>query len=76
MSTAEIKIELFRQIDKLDENSLIKFYNYFLKNIKKKDSDFWNELSEEQQVDINSGLDDLSKGKKKDFLGNTKKINI
>jgi hypothetical protein len=68
MSTAEIKIELFRQIDKLDESSLIKFYNYFVKNIKRKNTDFWNELSAEQQEDINSGLEDLNKGKKKDFF--------
>ena len=68
MNTAEIKIELFRQIDKLDELSLLKFYKYFSKNIKNKNTDFWNELSEEQQADINEGLDDLNKGKKKDFF--------
>jgi hypothetical protein len=67
MSTSEIKIELFRLIDKLDEDSLIKFYNYFIKNKTKKNTDFWNELSETQQEDINKGLDDLNKGKKKDF---------
>lgn len=67
MSTAEIKIELFRQIDQLDENSLKKIYNYLIKNFKTKNSDFWEELSESQKSDIHTGLEDLKKGRKKDF---------
>ena len=29
--------------------------------------DFWNELNDFQKKDIEAGLEDLSKGKKKDF---------
>lgn len=67
MSTAEIKMELFRQIDRLDENNLIKIYNYLLKNLKPKKHDFWEKLSELQKADINAGLEDLKMGRKKDF---------
>jgi len=67
MSTAEIKIELFRKIDTLDENSLQKLYNFLVNNIKSKGNDFWDDLSDIQKSDIFSGLEDLKNGKKKNF---------
>ena len=67
MSTAEMKMELFRQIDQLDESNLKKIYNYLVKNFKIKNNDFWEELSELQKSDINVGLEDLKYGRKKDF---------
>jgi hypothetical protein len=67
MSTSEIKIELFRQIDQLDETSLKKIYSYLVRNFKTKTTDFWDDLTDEQKADINAGLSDLKKGKKKNF---------
>jgi hypothetical protein len=66
MNTAQLKIELFRKIDTLEENKLVKLYKFLIKKrIKKKD--FWNTLNDAQIEDIEIGLTDIEKGKKKDF---------
>ena len=51
MNTAQIKLELFRQIDNLEENKLSQLYNYLVKKTNKS-VDFWNELSTAQQADV------------------------
>ncbi len=66
MNTSEIKLELFRKIDMLEESRLVELYNFLVKKTPNK-QDFWKELSEAQKTDIEAGLTDLSKGKKKDF---------
>jgi predicted transcriptional regulator len=66
MNTAQLKIELFRKIDTLEENKLVELYKFLIKkSIKKKD--FWNTLNDAQIEDIEAGLNDIEKGKKKDF---------
>jgi hypothetical protein len=67
MSTSEIKIELFRFIDKLNERRLVQLYNYFVGKKASKDDDFWELLSDWEKEDIDAGLKDLKNGKKKDF---------
>jgi hypothetical protein len=67
MSTSEIKIELFRYIDKLNEHKLALLYNYFIGSKVSKVDDFWDLLSDWEKEDINAGLDDLKNGKKKEF---------
>lgn len=66
MTIAQLKLELFREIDNLDNRKLKQLYNYLVSK-SKQNSDFWNELSAAQKADIESGLKDLEKGKKKNF---------
>ena len=67
MDTSNIKLELFRIIDKLDDNRLTEIYDYINKIGSRKDHDFWNDLSEEEKADIEAGIKDLNDDKKKDF---------
>jgi hypothetical protein len=68
MQISEIKLELFRYIDNLENNKLQQIYKYLISdrtdNI---ESDFWLSLNEWQKNDINSGISDLEEGRKKSF---------
>lgn len=64
MTASQIKIELFREIDNLDKSTLNNLYNFLVKSHR---SDFWKDLNEWQKADIEAGLNDLKKGKRKDF---------
>jgi len=66
MNTAQIKLELFRKIDNLEQNKLAQLYNYLVKKTNKS-VDFWNELSVEEKSDIEKGINDLNNGRKKNF---------
>ncbi len=66
MTIAQLKLELFREIDNLDNRKLKQLYNYLVSK-SKQSSDFWNELSASQKADIEEGIKDLEKGKKKNF---------
>lgn len=66
MNTAQIKLELFRKIDNLEQSKLLQLYNYLVKNTNKS-VDFWNKLSAAQKDDIQAGIDDLDNGRKKNF---------
>ena len=66
MNTSQIKIELFRKIDILEDSKLVELYNFLVKKSTTK-KDFWKELNQDQVADIEAGLADLEKGKKKDF---------
>jgi hypothetical protein len=66
MNTAQIKLALFREIDGLEQNKLSQLYNYLVKKTNKS-ADFWNELSAAQEADVEAGIADLNKGKKKNF---------
>ena len=68
METAQIKLELFRYIDKLNENKLIQLYDFLVQETDNKKKDFWLMLTEWQRNDIELGIQDLEKGKKKDFF--------
>jgi hypothetical protein len=63
MSTAELKLDLFRKLDSLSPDKLKKAYgllsNFLNKNNK---SDFWDELSEAEKKAINEGLKQLDSG--------------
>jgi len=63
MSTAEIKLDLFRKLDGLSEDKLKELYGYVLNFITKSSSyDFWDELSESEQNLVNEGIADLDNG--------------
>lgn len=66
MNTSQIKLELFRKIDMLEESTLVELYNFLIKKSSSKE-DFWNVLNNAQKDDIETGLADLAKGNKKDF---------
>jgi len=67
MSTSELKIELFRYIDNLNDRKLVQLYNYFVVSKASKVDDFWDLLSDWEKEDINAGIEDLKNGKKKEF---------
>ena len=66
MNTAQVKLELFRTIDNLEQNKLSQLYNYLVKDANKP-VDFWDDLNAAQKADIQSGINDLNRGKKKNF---------
>ncbi len=66
MNIAQLKIELFRKIDTLEENKLVELYKFLINKGGKK-KDFWITLNDAQIEDIEVGLNDIEKGKKKDF---------
>ena len=66
MNSAQIKLELFRKIDSLEQSKLSQLYNYLVKQTSKS-IDFWDELSLVQRRDIEKGIDDLNNGRKKNF---------
>ena len=63
MNSAEIKIELFRKLDGLKDQSLKEAYGLLLNHINgNKDLNDWDNLSQEQQKAIKLGLKQLDKG--------------
>jgi len=64
MSTEEIKLQIFRQIDALDASKLKEFYGVMLNFINsKKEDDAWGELSEDEQKGIHEAINELNIGK-------------
>jgi len=63
MSTAELKLEMFRKLDGLSPDKLKKAYG-LLTNFLNKNSKvgFWDELSEAEKSAINEGLKQLDSG--------------
>ncbi len=65
MQISEVKLELFRYIDKLEKNKLFQIYQHLI--LENSETDFWDTLNDWQKKDIEAGLDDLKKGKKRKF---------
>ncbi|MEI6751618.1 MAG: hypothetical protein WCK78_00480 [Paludibacter sp.] len=64
MSTEEIKLQIFRQVDALDGSKLKEFYGLMLNFINsKKDDDAWGEFSEADQKGIHEAINELNAGK-------------
>ncbi|TRX70534.1 hypothetical protein [Carboxylicivirga sp. M1479] len=63
MNTAELKLKLFRHIDKLDSTMLEEVYglisNYTKQHV---NSEQWDELSEIQKKGIYKAIDELNNG--------------
>ena len=60
MSTAELKIRLFRQIDSLEKSKLEGLYGVFINYINEKNNlTDWSKLPEEQKQGILQALDEL-----------------
>ncbi len=63
MSTAEVKLQIFRLIDKTNDVSVLKQVSAFLsKATSKKEVDWYDELSDEQKESIEIGLAQSKRG--------------
>lgn len=61
MSTAEIKLKLFREIDLLDESKLREVYGLLFNFLNKEnDTEEWNALSLVQQTGLLNAIDELN----------------
>ncbi len=60
MSTSELKYNLFKIIDSINDAKALKDIYSFI--TKKSDSDFWNALSSEQKEEIAAALKELDEG--------------
>ena len=68
MHIPEVKLELFRYIDNLENSKLLQIYEHLIKrNTNETEPDFWTTLDEWQKNDIEAGLTDLKHGKKRSF---------
>ena len=67
MKTAELKTDLHKFIDQIQDSSILQAVHTILAKQIASETDFWDELTEQQQQDIEAGLADLEKGKKKNF---------
>jgi hypothetical protein len=65
MTTLELKSDLHLLIDRISDSSVLEAYHTLLKREVKPVSDFWDELTNAQKEDIESGIDDLKAGRKK-----------
>lgn len=64
MTSAELKLKIFRQIDLLDKNTIEEFYGILLNFVHgKSDSDSWSQLSAAQKKGILAALDEVKAGK-------------
>lgn len=64
MSSAELKVEIFRKIDRLDDAYLIKIYKYISELLDQNvQSDEWDSLSISQKKGLIDAVDFLKEGK-------------
>ena len=64
MSTDELKLQIFRQIDSLDANSLKEFYGMMLNYLNsKKESDAWLSLSENERKGLIEAIEEMNNSK-------------
>ncbi|WP_396169565.1 hypothetical protein [Flavobacterium sp.] len=61
MSTAELKLKLFREIDTLEKSKLEQIYGIVLNFINKEnDTEEWNALTSTQQEGIQDAIDEMN----------------
>lgn len=62
MSTAEMKLDLMRKIDNLNDNQLKDAQNYFQYQFDGNDHDEWDNLDPQLKAKIEQGLEELAHG--------------
>jgi hypothetical protein len=62
MGLAADKLELIEWLKNLDDNDIISYLK-IVKNSKESDSDWWDDLTDDQKQAIQRGLDDIDKGR-------------
>ncbi len=61
MSTAELKLKLFREIDTLEKSKLEQVYGLFINFIhQKNDTEEWNKLSKTQQKGLIDAIEEMN----------------
>ena len=74
MSTIELKTNLHRLIDQINDDVILQAHLTLLsREISQPTNDFWDELSPVQQASIDRGLADLAAGRRKPFSAILKK---
>ena len=64
MTTSDLKLKIFRQIDSLEKGRLEEFYGVLVNFInEKKDIGDWEKLTEEQKQGITDAIDEIKAGK-------------
>ena len=64
MNAAELKLEIFRQVDALEKNKLEEFYGVLLNYINgKKEMSDWDKLTDKQKQGILDAIDEIDAGK-------------
>ena len=62
MSTTELKSNLYKLIDSINDSKKLKMIYAFLSNKDAVKVDFWDELSDEQKAEIEESIAELDKG--------------
>jgi hypothetical protein len=63
MTTSDLKLRLFRQIDALDKSKLEELYGVLINYLNgQKDISDWEKLSESQKVGILDAIDEIDSG--------------
>jgi hypothetical protein len=63
MTTSDLKLRLFRQIDALDKNKLEELYGVLINYLNgQKDISDWEKLSESQKLGILDAIDEIDSG--------------
>jgi len=74
MSTIELKANLHRLIDQINDDVILQAHLTLLsREVGQQPDDFWDALSPSQQASIDRGLADLAAGNKKPFSDLLKK---
>lgn len=64
MTTADLKLKIFRQLDSLQKNRLDEVYGLLMNYLRgQKDINDWDNLSEEQKQGIIDAVEQLEQGK-------------
>jgi len=64
MTTSDLKLRIFRQIDALEKNSLEDLYGVLINYLNgKKDISDWEKMSEKQKLGIFDAVDEIDDGK-------------
>ena len=62
MSTAELKSNLFKLIDSINDSKTLQSIYTLIKNKGVSEVDFWDELSDEQKAEIEESIAELDRG--------------
>jgi len=62
MGREAIKLELIEWLTKLDDDETIQYLK-IVKDSKEEHSDYWDDLTDEQKLGIQRGLNDIDQGK-------------
>lgn len=62
MSTAELKSNLHKLIDKVDDSKMLKITYLLLSKTEEDAKDWWNTVSTKERTAIEKGLKDIEKG--------------